>query len=130
MTAAELLSAFVGDRISRIEQFHGSDASARPGFIHLRLVFESGRTLIFPIARDVGFSYDDEPWPLARRTGNATTVDEDLPNGQFGMISEGGVAAYPSEEAFLSDWQQDPATRAWHRKKTRGRHSGDPGLDG
>ena len=129
MTAAELLSAFVGDRISKIEQYQGHDASARPGFVYLRIVFESGRTLIFPIARDVGFSYDDEPGPPARRAGNATPVDDDLPQGQFGMISEGGVAAYPSEEAFLADWQQDPATRAWHRK-TRGRQPGGPRLDG
>lgn len=116
MTAAELLAAFVGDRVSRVEQHPGQGDQARPGYFYLHVLFESGRILIFPIAREVGFLFDDEPARQVREDQQPLTGEQLVLPDPFGIISEQGVAAYPSEEAFLKDWEVDPATQSWRRK--------------
>lgn len=140
MTATQLLAAFVGDRVVKIEQTRTASDIARDGF-SIHMVFESGRSLTFPITADLGFAFDDEgrlaqtsPQPLRITTADeahalrgdsrvsspalaaeSSTAD---PVELHGVITAQGVAAYPTEEALRSEWEQDAATGIWRRRRT------------
>ena len=108
LSAAQLLVAFVGDRVARIEQVPPIPGQT-PALVSVRIVFQSGRTLTFPVYPDRGFVFDDEPHQPTVQT-NAAPAD------LVGIISDTGIAAYPSEAAFLNEWEQNPTTGAWRRR--------------
>lgn len=142
MTASQLLAAFVGDRVMRIEQTRTASDVARGGF-SIHVLFESGRSLTFPITAEFGFAFDDEgraatpsshtlrapgeethPMRTDSRLSSSAAADASTDEEQVapvdvhGVITEQGVAAYPTEEALRSEWEQDATTGTWRRRKT------------
>jgi len=140
LTASQLLAAFVDDRVTRIEQTRTASDVARDGF-SIKVLFESGRSLTFPITAELGFAFDDEgriATPSSHvsraaaaeethslqtdsRVSSSAAADSSTtaePVDVHGVITEQGVAAYPTEEALRSEWEQDATTGTWRRRKT------------